>query len=58
MYKLSLRYKIDKQFRNIKNVIKNDLFFSIFQVDDKMYLFNIDKDFRFINALDRANVIN
>ena len=53
-----MRYKIDKQLWDIKNVIKNDLFFSTLQVDDKTYLFNVDKNLRFINALNRANVIN
>ena len=44
-YKLFLRYKINEQPWNIKNVIENNLFFSISQIDDKAYLFNIDKDF-------------
>ena len=53
-----LRYKINKQSWNTKNVIKDNLFFSTSQIDDKTYFFNVDKDFRFINVFDRANVIN
>ena len=53
-----MRYKINKQLWNIKNVVEHDLFFSTPQIDDKAYLFNVDKNLRFINALDRTNVIN
>ena len=58
IYKLFLRYKIDEQLWDIKGIIKNDLFFSTSQVGGKTYLFNVDKDLRFINVFNRANVIN
>ena len=55
---MSLRYKINEQFWDIKNVVENNLFFSTSQVYDKTYLFNINKNLRLINILNRANIIN